>query len=81
MVVDLYIFGHCLSLYLAPLEFRWLRESLRCYFYRDWELVLGPGVIGDIYHKLEERGRAMSVFLSVSASISRFLHVQFLLYD
>ena len=28
-------------------------------------LVLGPSVIGDIY-KLEERGRAMSVFLSVS---------------
>jgi MFS family permease len=28
-------------------------------------LVLGPGVIGDIY-RLEERGRAMSVFLSVS---------------
>lgn len=31
-------------------------------------LVLGPGVIGDIY-KLEERGRAMSVFLSVSPII------------
>ena len=31
-------------------------------------LVLGPGVIGDIY-KSEERGRAMSVFLSVSASL------------
>lgn len=28
-------------------------------------LVLGPGVIGDIY-KLEERGRALSVFLAVS---------------
>ena len=28
-------------------------------------LVLGAGVIGDIY-KLEERGRAMSVFLAVS---------------
>ena len=27
-------------------------------------LVLGAGVIGDIY-KLEERGRAMSVFLAV----------------
>ena len=33
-------------------------------------LVLGPGVIGDIY-KAEERGRAMSVFLSVSLFISR----------
>ena len=43
-------------------------------------LVLGPGVIGDIY-KLEERGRAMSVFLSVSPIISRFLHFQFLLYN
>lgn len=32
-------------------------------------LVLGPGVIGDIY-KLEERGRALSVFLSVSQIIS-----------
>ena len=31
-------------------------------------LVLGPSVIGDIY-KLEERGRAMSVFLSVSPII------------
>ena len=28
-------------------------------------LVVGAGVIGDI-HKLEERGRAMSVFLAVS---------------
>ena len=46
-------------------------------------LVLGPGVIGDIY-KLEERGRAMSVFLSVSPkllyartpshSASRYVH-------
>ena len=43
-------------------------------------LVLGPGVIGDIY-KLEERGRAMSVFLSVSPIVSRFLHFQFLLYN
>ena len=31
-------------------------------------LVLGPGVIGDIY-RLEERGRALSVFLSVSPII------------
>ena len=36
-------------------------------------LVLGPGVVGDIY-KLEERGRAMSVFLSVSPIISRSLY-------
>jgi MFS family permease len=36
-------------------------------------LVLGPSVVGDIY-KLEERGWAMSVFLSVSPIISRFLH-------
>ena len=35
-------------------------------------LVLGPGVIGDIY-KLEERGRAMSVFLSVSPSYNMIL--------
>ena len=41
-------------------------------------LVLGPGVIGDIY-KIEERGRAMSVFLSVSPVISRSLYFQFLL--
>ena len=37
-------------------------------------LVLGPGVIGDIY-KLEERGRAMSVFLSVSPIISTILAI------
>ena len=42
-------------------------------------LVLGPGVVGDIY-KLEERGRAMSVFLSVSPIISRSLYFQFLSY-
>jgi MFS family permease len=41
-------------------------------------LVLGPSVIGDIY-KLEERGRAMSVFLSVSPVISRrFLYFEYL---
>jgi len=33
-------------------------------------LVVGAGVIGDIY-KLEERGRAMSVFLAVSCCESR----------
>lgn len=41
-------------------------------------LVLGPSVIGDIY-KLEERGRAMSVFLSVSIITGmsrRFLYFQ-----
>ena len=35
-------------------------------------LVLGPGVIGDIY-KLEERGRALSVFFSVSPIYSMAL--------
>jgi MFS family permease len=33
-------------------------------------LVLGPGVIGDIY-KEEERGRALSVFLAVSPKLYR----------
>lgn len=43
-------------------------------------LVLGPGVIGDIY-KLEERGRAMSVFLSVSPIILRsFVFPNFYFY-